>query len=422
MGITKRTWKIIKCVFLVLYIILTFVIEVLYRESLFEKSLKIEKNYFDNQSTPTQIKFFKFITNFGTQGVLIPLLLLVFFLFPLNKSYTFLSVVVLASYFDNVLKIIYGSPRPFWKDKEIFRVCDGGYGNPSGHSFSSFSVYLSFWNIMTSYDFFTKTASGILIKLLLFVILVGLSVVIVISRICLSVHAINQIIFGGFLGFALYFYFFHVIELDRYSGRKFAEYITEIRFFIFHSAKFVIYFIVMLILYLYRSNDESTYEDVISELCPHLRSYRKYNNDAFFIGLVLFYLIGAHYGLYFLFQISKIQYPDRENQINNWYKGNFCQLLYKLLLFIPFNFCFVMFLFVRHDECLWRHFLFGVIIPYFFTGGLMFGPFILSSIKCRITNEDLYRFDLPVTTDGDITVSEKERNVEIEISIKHNNK
>ena len=147
MGITKRTWKIIKCVFLVLYIILTFVIEVLYRESLFEKSLKIEKNYFDNQSTPTQIKFFKFITNFGTQGVLIPLLLLVFFLFPLNKSYTFLSVVVLASYFDNVLKIIYGSPRPFWKDKEIFRVCDGGYGNPSGHSFSSFSVYLSFWNI-----------------------------------------------------------------------------------------------------------------------------------------------------------------------------------------------------------------------------------------------------------------------------------
>ena len=70
MGITKRTWKIIKCVFLVLYIILTFVIEVLYRESLFEKSLKIEKNYFDNQSTPTQIKFFKFITNFGTQGVL----------------------------------------------------------------------------------------------------------------------------------------------------------------------------------------------------------------------------------------------------------------------------------------------------------------------------------------------------------------
>ena len=52
----------------------------------------------------------------------------------------------------------------------------------------------------------------------------------------------------------------------------------------------------------------------------------------------------------------------------------------------------------------------------------MFGPFILSSIKCRITNEDLYRFDLPVTTDGDITVSEKERNVEIEISIKHKNK
>lgn len=421
MEFSKSTCSNVKIVALIIYIILCFCLEYLYRNPLFEKSLKIEKKLYEN-SSDFQISFFKIITNFGTQGLIIPLFAFVFLLFPLSKSYTFLSIIVLSSYFDNVLKIIYGSPRPYWVNPEIFRVCDGGFGNPSGHSFSSFSVYLSFWNTITDSDFFKKSPSGILLKILLLIFFIGLCVTIVISRIYLSVHSINQIVFGATLGIGVYFYFYHVIQVHKYNGNKLAEYITDFRYVVFHFVKYLIYFIALLLLYFFRENNEIDYDTSLQELCPHLRKYRKYNNDGFFIGLVLFFLIGAHYGTHILFIISKRLYINKENLINSWHQGGICQFFYKLILFIPFNAPLIIFQLMKKEENLPTLFIFGVIIPYVLNGIFLFCFYILSCIRCRIANENIYRIDVPVRTDGDISYSNPEKessnNVEIEINIK----
>ena len=139
-------FKLILIIFII-YIIAVVISEQFYREYLFKKSIKIETDIY-NKSSKKLITFFKIITEFGTVLFLIPLLIIIHITLPINISYTFLSVLILSAYYDNILKIIYSSPRPFWIKTSIKNECDGGFGNPSGHSFSSFSVFLSLWNIL----------------------------------------------------------------------------------------------------------------------------------------------------------------------------------------------------------------------------------------------------------------------------------
>lgn len=417
MELSQRILSKKKIVGLVLYLLIVFTLEIALRNPLFNYSLSFEKNYYYHIATKNQITFFKFITNFGTQGALIPLFFIVFFFFPLSKSYTFLTIIILASYFDNLLKIVYGSPRPFWKIPAIFRECDGGYGNPSGHSFSSFSVYLSFWNISTDFDFFKNTIRGYTCKIVLLVFYILLCIIIVVSRLVLSVHSINQIIFGSLLGIALYFYFFHIIKLDQYKGSELDHYITDKTNNKYHSIKFGVYFFVLLFMHSFRVNDESYYV-TIEEFCPHLRKYRYFNNDAFFIGLVLFFLIGAHYGLYFLFNICKVQYPTKEEALNNWYICTKKSFFYKLILFIPFNLCLVMTIIMKNESNLFVFYVIGVILPYFFQGGLLFGGFILFCIRLKLSNESLYKENIPIPLKGDIEHLDNKNANHLEISVK----
>lgn len=417
MELTQKTVSKKKIIGLIAYLGIIFIFEIVLRNPLFNLSLSFEKNYYDNIASESQINFFKCITNFGTQGAIVPLFFIVFFLFPLSKSYTFLNILILASYFDNLLKIIYGSPRPFWKIPEMFRECDGGYGNPSGHSFSSFSVYLSFWNISTDFDFFKKSIIGYTCKIVLLFLYIFLCIMIVISRLALSVHSLNQIIFGSLLGIALYFYFFHILQLDQYKGNELNHYITDKNNNKHHSIKFGVYFLFLLLAYWFRENNEKDYINVIEELCPHLRKYRLFNNDAFFIGLVLFFLIGAHCGLYFLFNICKVQYPTKEDALNDWYICTPKTFFYKLILFIPFNICMVMTVIMKNESNLFVFYVIGVILPYFFQGGLQFGGFILLCIRLKLSNESLYKEKIPIPIKGDVEHLDNKDAHHLEISV-----
>ena len=282
---TNYSWLKAKITILIIYIILSIIFEQFYRKPLFKKSIELESKLYLS-TTENQIKIFKLISKLGTQGTLIPLLITILILFPLNISYTFASVIVLSSYYDNILKLSYGSPRPFWINPSIKRSCDGGFGNPSGHSFSSFAIYLSLWDIITNLNYFNRK-KYLKIALLIFFIL--FSFCIAISRIFLSVHSINQIIYGSILGFGMYFYFFHIIELQKFTGKKFTKYIIGSFENKIHSIKFCIYFIILFALFLLRKNKWEEFDEIIKKECSHLPLYRKFNNDGFFIGLVLRY-------------------------------------------------------------------------------------------------------------------------------------
>ena len=151
----------------ILYLRFIICIEKFYRELLFLKSIEIDNKLQDN-SNPEVITFFKIITEFGNVGAIIPMIIIIFLFFPINKSYAFITVVTYSVYLDNVMKIIYGNPRPFWIDKNLAKGCDGGYGNPSGHSFSSSAIYLTLWYLITDLE---TTKDNKLIKILLYYLL-----------------------------------------------------------------------------------------------------------------------------------------------------------------------------------------------------------------------------------------------------------
>ncbi len=381
------SWLKAKITILIIYIILSIIFEQFYRKPLFTKSIELETKLYSSTSI-NQIKIFKLLSKFGTQTGLIPLLITILILFPINISYTFASVIVLSSYYDNILKLSYGSPRPFWINPSIKRSCDGGFGNPSGHSFSSFAIYLSLWDIITNLNYFNRK-KYLKIALLIFFILFSLSIAF--SRIFLSVHSINQIIYGSILGIGMYFYFFHIIELHKFSGKKFNKYIIGSFENKIHTIKFCIYFIILFALYLLRKNNWEEFDEIIKKECPHLPLYRKFNNDGFFIGLDIFLLIGAHYGLYYLFIQSQIHRPFKEEQINKWSMyENLKNLILKILIFIPHTIPMIIYLLIPKNAPLYILFPLKVILPYILSGFCFFGVYINTCIKLKLAYQNIY--------------------------------
>ena len=384
---STSSWYKIKLIIFIIYILLSLIFEQYYRKPLFQISLNFQKKI-NPKFTESSIKIFKLLSKFGTQNALIPLLIIILILFPLNISYTFCSIIILSSYFDNILKILYGSPRPFWIYPSIKRTCDGGYGNPSGHSFSSFSVYLSLYNIIVDLSYFNMRSY---LKLFLLFLFILFSFLICLSRIFLSIHSLNQIMFGIILGIGMYFYYFHIIELHKFSGKQFFKYINGTFENIIHTIKFIIYFIILLFLYLFRENNWKEYNHIINKECSHLYEYRKFNNDGFFIGSVLFLLIGAHYGLYSLFSKSKIKLPFKEEYINKWSEfKNKKELIFKILIFFPHAIPMIIYLLIPNNTPLYILFPIKVIIPYVITGYCFFSIYINNCIKLKLANQNLY--------------------------------
>ena len=378
----------IKTIILIIYILSVFLSEKFYRSYLFNKSIQIEKKIYEKSSHIT-INFFKVITNFGTIPIFIPLVIIIHLLFPINISYTFISILILSCYYDNILKIIYSNPRPFWIETSIKKVCDGGFGNPSGHSFCSFSIYLSLWNIIIEKPFFENKK---ILKIILFIIFFLFSFLIALSRIFLSVHSINQILFGSLLGIGLYFYFFQIIQLQKFNGKQFFKYITGNLEIIIHSVKFVIYLIILFLVYFFKNYNSNKYDNILNEHCPNIPLYRKFKNDGFFVGLTIFFLIGAHYGLLFFINKIKVERPFKSEEINNWTKENDLKIiLIQFLILLPhFILMILYFLIPDNDISLIILYSLKVIIPFLITGVLMFGIFIYICIKYKYAYKQIY--------------------------------
>ena len=373
-----------------IYIIIIVLTEKLYHEYLFNKSIEIEKKIYENSSKQT-IKFYKIITHFGSKNIIIPIFILIIIFFPINISYTFLSIIILSTYYTNILKLLYGSPRPFWINPSIKKLCDCGFGNPSGHSFAAFSFYLSLWNLIIEIPFFSKKKY---FKIIFFIFFIILSFFISISRIYLSMHSFNQIIYGALLGIGLYFYFFHIIQLHKYSGKKFFKYIIGSFESKIHLIKYILYILILFLLYRFKKNNWKKYNYILNNICPQFPDYRKFNKDGLYVGLIIFLLIGAHYGLFFFIYIIQKQKQFNYEEINNWNKGNNIKLLfYKFLIFIPHILPIIIYFIIPNNLSIIIIYSIKVIFSFFITGILAFGLYFYICIQFRIAYKNIYLFN-----------------------------
>lgn len=386
----KKTITWIKIIAFVIYLAIVIGIEFAYRKPLFDYSISFE-NDIQTKASKSTMAFYKAITHFGSIEVLIPLGCIIFFFFSLNKAYTFIAVLVLSVYLDNILKISYGSPRPFWFDQKIHKACDGGFGNPSGHSFTSSASYLTAWHIITSFEWFKKNVYTIILRFFLLAVFVLLICLIVVSRLYLGVHGINQVVYGATLGVALYFTYFFLLELHKMNGKAFQQHLLQKQNIVIYAIVYSVFFIVVLLLYLLRKNNETNFIGNLMLLCPDLKKYRKFNEDGFYAGLTLFFLIGLHYGLMIMFYWLNKHYPNTADAMNNWhYIKKHINALYRVLLFIPFLIVMILYLVIPSKSAFAVLYIFKMAFPYLSTGLLIVSGYLIVAVKCKIVNEEVW--------------------------------
>jgi membrane-associated phospholipid phosphatase len=382
-------WQIINLVILIVFLALIIGLEQVFREPMFTDSLEFQQNW--QKDSPGLKGFMNFMSELGTGPILIPMLGITFLFFPINKAYSYLTIMIYGYFLDNILKVWYGNPRPFWLKSDLFLACNGGFGNPSGHSFSSVSSYLAFWHIITDFEFFKKQIIGIILRILLLIFFLIIVILILLSRLFLGAHSTNQILYGGLWGLALYFCVFFVFQWSSKNSEEFTKFFTEKRTTIIYSMIFALFLIASFISYLYIDNQEGLYSDTLDSLCPDHSTYRKFNPDGLFGMLSLFGIIGGHYGLVLLFYLTERNYPNKNYQIIHWSsKGSLKSHILRILICILFGLPLILIFVISGKSSLVVIFIFKVSVPYLLALFGLFGSAIYLSIKFKFANPEIY--------------------------------
>ena len=303
---------------IVILSIITIISEILYRDALFEFSLDFEEDW--QKNSPKQIiNFFKFITKFGGEYLMPIPIFFIFCFFSLIESSIYIFGLIFVLHFHSMMKIWYGSIRPFWKNKDLFQeVCDGGFGNPSGHSISSTYLYLMLFIYLSQTKLLYKRY---IIQTILFLILLIWIILIILSRLILGMHSINQVIYGSTLGLIVVLLISVVFKLHQmpviYYKKLFKEkiYIS----IIFSLILFLSIFSIISNFAFDNKSQIKKYEKILNEKCQNLPEYRKFNLDGLFGSFIIFGLLGMYSGQILFWYLIDNNYKSnkKRKKINN---------------------------------------------------------------------------------------------------------
>ena len=381
--------RMIKITALIFYFLICFCVEPLYRNPLFNDSSRIIRNYQANASDLSK-SFYRVITELGSEYFYFFTLALLLIWFPLNKSYSYLRILCATTFVNGFLKLAYGSPRPFWINTTIFRVCEGGYGNPSAHAMVSTSAWLSLAHIFTDYNYFHK--ENIILKIFIFIIASIVILGICISRVYLAVHSINQVIFGATLGTGFYYLFFYILKIHNLNGKEFFKCFRNYISILIHSAIFLVIGSVSLLLYTFLKYDNTQYELLFKSICPDLKFYRSFSNDGYYGTLILFGFMGAFYSIVLLSYLIEKNYKDHEEDFNEWHLGSNLGQLYRILLTLALSIIpIVLSMVISSKAHIWIIFTFKVALPLLILTFCVFGLNVYLSAKLKIANPLIHK-------------------------------
>ncbi len=386
-----RFW--IKLVGVSTYFILVIGIEPIYRDYLYIESIKIiselQRNHFINGKEIVTL-----ISHLGTIQCFLPFLIFIYIFYPINKTFLILSLIIHSSYWDNLLKMIYGNPRPFWDDTNIYPSCNGGFGNPSGHSFSSTAVFLGLPLVIIDIKRFKER--NIIYSILVYFIFITIMILVIFSRVFLGAHSINQVLYGGLLGIGLYFIHCHLFNLvnpkPKFFFQLFKNKLLHIFFLIFYSGMLV----AVVMVYFKCDNYSLKYTTFLTLNCQNKANYRLFNPDGLFNALSIFALIGGHLGLIFLVHYIDKYYPTKYQEVYewDWNRKSYKNLLYKILFAMVSAFPLSLFFFVPENSDLSIIYVFKVSIPYFISCFFILGPCVWFFIYFKLANDKIYVLEI----------------------------
>ena len=351
--------KKIKIISITIYFIFIISIEFLYRDYLFQKSLILQESIHINPKNILILKISKIISILGAEISAGFFLLLIFLFMPLNYSILFLQCIIYSAYFTNTMKMIYQSDRPNWINQYLNFSCNYGYGNPSGHAFTSSCMYLCLAHIFTKY-FKIKG----LLRILIFSFCISISFFVSLSRV--------------------------IIEFYQHIKKKRIKKI----YYIFH----IFLLILCVFIYLFSQNKDNSDidRDVFNNIrCKLMPEHRRYKNDGLFQALSIMAIIGAQFGIDILFILLKnynymINYSIIEWNLYKRMKFAFLRLFVILFssigiilyVVIPGNFNLI-FVYITKSA-----------LAFFLGTSGIFGIGIFLCIKFKIANKNIYKMDV----------------------------
>lgn len=367
---------LIKLIIIIIYFSLIILTELIYHNSLFEKSLDIIQKFQEKfNKTSFLYTFFNFWTNLGSKGFLIVLYLITFFFIPLNKVYILIFLLVYTSFINGLFQIIYMQERPIWRNYslKISSHFECIYGNPSGHSLGSSCSYLALWYIITDINFF-KSKKNTYFKYIILFFTIIIFLLIMLSRLYLGVHGLNQIIFGFLIGLGLFLVFLPLIKVHSNNGVEFLNnhynYRIQITlFFIFNIIIFYCFYILR------EDNNDIEKNEGWKLECDKKKWFKKLIRGSFIGGMSIFALIGMFFGILYCGIKIKKNYNDKENIFINWnegfLKGRIIRFLFIIIGAIPAGIA-ILFLYCFN----WNYIFHYIFTPIAFScsGFLIFGP------------------------------------------------
>lgn len=149
---------------------------------------------------------------------------------------------------NNVLKISYADPRPFWSSDDVQAYhCSAEYGNPSGHAMISTGMAM-----LVALDYVEDfVADGSNQRLTIFASSLIFGATTSYSRLFLGVHGINQVVFGSAIGlwvaFTMHYVFRskimgHLNSIISLEDTRYLEWLSFVTaFMVFFFASLVLY-------------------------------------------------------------------------------------------------------------------------------------------------------------------------------------
>lgn len=386
-----------KIIFISLYFVIIISTERIYYKSLFNESLELIPKF--QKSSPNSYIFWKIIAQLGTKQVMGPIYIILFLFIPLNKVFVMTFLLIFTGYVDHTSKILYRQERPLWlnEDIDVHSEHSCGYGNPSGHSLSSSCLYISFWYMLSDIlnNIIKYKKLFYVVKYGLFVMFLCIVYLIMVSRIYLGVHSLNQIIFGFLIGIGIFILFLPVFEIYNKNPSQFLNNQFKYKYFTFGliSAGIVVYSLS----YSLRQDIEGIKELTNwKKMCLDQKWSKILIKASFMGGESIFIILGMYLGLFYLkLKIDKA-YLNKEDTIFNWQNQKFVirliRLIFLIIGFIPVGIIMLLNLFDI------TYILFYVVTPFlFFLGGfLTFGPCLIYGFKCtssKLVNTEMIHFD-----------------------------
>jgi len=394
----KKIYLIILCLIAIIYFAIVISTEFAYRNRLFEKSIEYQEDLREQYDKKSAFyNCWKFFSFFGTNTFCFLIFFVIFIFFPLNSSFLVLQTLNFSNYLTNLLKMIYQNPRPYWRSDILDIVCNSGYGNPSGHSLVSLSFFLVFSHIVTNFDYFRKYKKGNIFRIVIFSFCIILAALVIISRVLLSAHSINQIIYGSLLGMGIYFIEIYIISYHTYRSEEFINHIVRKNVVIIYFIIYVLLIVLLFIIY-FSIGDDKYIEKLIyrnifnGERCDTKKKFQVLKNDGFTQALAVTSIIGAHLGIILLiYVLKKLNY--KIEYINEFNKSSIKRWFIRLPILIISG-IFLILYFVLPKSCpLAVIIIFKFALPFFLTAFCIYFVGIFICVYFNFANESIIKIN-----------------------------